>query len=516
MMELRDYQEMAKRRTQDRVAQGHRPIICAACGSGKTVISADYARERLEQGKRILWMTGRQEIIKQAYRTFSAQCGARNVGVLCAGLKGETPWWFYPPVTLASWDTLKARWDRSDVWKIPADVVLVDEAHLSLSPKMAATIMPHYARTAEEIVGFTATPARRSGRGLGSFYTRIIQVRSVRQLQEEGYLAPCEYWAGSHADTSKIAVDPKTGDFKERDLAAAHRDGVLIGDVLTNFLRIASERHTIGFAVDIAHAQALCEKFQAAGIDSEVIHSKMARRTRDDISEQFRRRAFQVLWNVGIATYGYDVPEVECVIAARPTRSIVLWHQMIGRGIRPKPDGGYCIVIDHGDNVRRLGCIEDEIRWRLDEGREAAVNTTREGDESRKKPPEAKPTECGECHYVFTRSRICPKCGWEKPITARDVETIEADLVKVRKAQATKAKEFPEPREFFLMLRHEQERKRRSFGWALNSYRDRFGELPPKAWNRLPTIEPNAPVRGWITSRLIAWKHERAKAEARV
>src|SRR5690606_9801985 len=137
-----------------------------------------------------------------------------------------------------------------------------------------------------------------------------------------------------------------------------------------------------------------------------------------------------------IATYGYDVPEIRCVVVARPTKSIVLWHQMVGRGLRPKPDGDHCKVLDHGDNLRRLGAIEDEIRWRLDEGKEAVINTTREGDASRGKSPEPPPTECGECHYLFSRSRVCPKCGWEKPAAARDVETLEADLVRVRSAQS--------------------------------------------------------------------------------
>lgn len=499
--DLRDYQSEAKAKTYERVDEGHRPIVCSQCGSGKTVIAAHMAKDAIEEERRVLWMTGREEIIRQAYRTFSEVCGVKNVGVLCAALASETPWWFYPPITLASWDTLKARWDKSDTWKIPADLVLVDEAHLSLSPKMSRTVMPYYEdRT---VIGMTATPSRRNGRGLGSYYTRIIQVRSAEQLIEDGHLAPCEYWSGSHPDTAKIPIDHKTGEFRTTELGAAHRGGGLIGDVVKHWFKRASDRQTIVFAVDIAHAVALCEEFQAKGVTAEVIHSKMRRSTRDQISEQFRAGAFQVLVNVGIATYGYDVPEVGCVVVARATRSIVLWHQMLGRGIRPKADGSFCIVLDHGNNWRRLGCIEDEIRWRLDEGREAAVNTTRQGDPSRDKPPKAPPTECGNCHYVFERSRFCPKCGWEKPVQARNVATIDGELVRVRKARATA--ELNEQREFFLMLRHYQEGKHWSIGWALHKYEEKYKEMPPKAWNRLPTIKPSSKVRSWIRSRQIAW-----------
>lgn len=520
MFELRDYQSEAIEKAYERIGQGHRPIVCAPTGSGKTVIAAAMARDAIEQGKRVLWMTGREEIIRQAYRTFSELCGIQKVGVLCAGLAKEVPWWFYPPVTLASWDTLKARWDKSPMWRIPADRVLIDEAHLSLSPKMAASILPFYAE--REVIGFTATPARRSGRGLGTFYTRIIQVRRVRDIIADGYLAAPEYWAGKHADTSMIGHDPKTGDFKENELAAAHRDGVLIGDVIDNWLRIARDRRTIVFAVDIAHAQALTERFQAVDVTAACIHSKMTAQLRQAISEQFRRGDVQVLVNVGIATYGYDVPEIRCVVVARPTKSIVLWHQMVGRGLRPKPDGDYCIIIDHGDNVRRLGCVEDEIRWRLDEGKEAAVNTTRLGDESRGKKPEAPPTECEQCHHVFSRSRVCPKCGWEKPASSRDIETIEADLVRVRSAQSTCNPEPIERRTWYLMVRGWAEMNGKNPGMAYHRYREKFREAPPLAWNRMSSLEPDARVKAEMHkamqnyARRMSYAKRRGEARAAV
>lgn len=521
MFELRPYQSEAIATTYQRVEQEHRPIICAPCGSGKTVIAGQLAKDALEAGKRVIWMTGREEIIRQAYRTFSDMCGVKNVGVLCAGLAGEAPWWFYPPVTIASWDTLKARWHKSDSWRIPAEVVLIDEAHLSLSEKMRRTVLPYY--ESKTVVGFTATPARKSGKGLGSFYSRIIQVRSVQQIIDDGFLAPCEYWAGSHADTSAIAHDYKTGDFKAKELAAAHRDGVLIGDVVDNWLRLSKERHTIVFAVDIAHAQSLTERFQAASITAEVIHSKMPHGTREAVSEQFRAGQIQVLVNVGIATYGYDVPEVNCVVVARPTKSIVLWHQMVGRGMRPK-DGDHCMVLDHGDNVRRLGCIEDEIRWRLDEGKEAAANTTRDGDPTRKKPPEAPPTECGQCHYVFSRSRICPKCGWEKPVAARDVETIDADLVRVRKARAELELEKQDRRTWYLMVRGWCLENGKKPGMAFYKFKEKFKEEPPPQWNGMQAIPPNARVNAEMHKAIQNYarrqsyaqrKHARQQAEAR-
>lgn len=509
MYELRPYQRQAIDLAYQRVSEGHRPIICAPTGSGKTVIAGHMANEAIQAGKRVLWMTGREEILRQTFATFNQICGPGKVGIL---MGTERPWWFYPEVTVASWDTLKARWDKSDTWHIPADVVLVDECHLSLSEKMSETIMPHY--QSKMVVGLTATPARRTGRGLGAYYTRIIQVRTVQQLIDEGFLAPCEYWAGAHVDVSQLHVDRKTNDYQDKELATASMDGKLIGDIVDNWLRLARDRHTIVFAVNIAHAQALAERFQAAGISSDVIHSKMVHDTRREITRQFRERRVQVLVNVGIATYGFDCPSISCVVLGRSTKSIVLHHQMIGRGIRPKPDGGYCMVLDHADNVRRLGCVEDEIRWRLSEGKEAAANTTREGDPTRNKPPAAPPTECGQCHYVFSRSRQCPKCGWEKPAASRDIETIEAELVKVRKAKSDFKLEQQDKRAWYLMARGWCEEHGKRPGMAWHRYREKFGEDAPSAWNRMDSIPPDVRVASYMHAGLIRWAKSRRRQAA--
>ena len=509
--ELYPFQADALAKVNERLAEGHRPIVCAPTGSGKTVIAAKLAQEAMERGLRVLWMTGREEIIRQAYATFSDVCGVENVGVLCAGLGDEAPWWFYPKVSLASWDTLKARWFKDDAWKIPADVVMYDEAHLSLSKRMSETIIPHYEE--RKVIGFTATPARKSGKGLGAHYTRIIQVRRVQDIIDDDYLAAPEYWAGSHADTSKVSTDYKTGDYKQNELGALHRDGVLIGDVIDNWLRLAKDRHTIVFGVDIAHAQALAERFQAVGIQASAIHSQMTHHTRIAISEQFRRMQLQVLVNVGIATYGYDVPEIRAVVVARPTKSIVLWHQMVGRGLRPKPDGDHCMVLDHGDNVRRLGCIEDEIRWRLDEGKEAATNTTREGDPTRDKKPDAPPIECAECHHIFARSRVCPKCGWEKPAAARGIETVEADLVKVRKSRKEVELASIDRRAWFQMARGWCAQHNKKPGMAFYRYRDKFSENPNGAWWGLPSIDPDMRVDAYMRASLIRYAKRKKKEQ---
>jgi DNA repair protein RadD len=504
---LRPYQREAIDMAYRRLDEGHRPIVCAPTGAGKTVIAGYLAKEAMALGHCVLWITGREEILRQTFATFNEICGGGNVGIL---MRNERPWWFYPKITVASWDTLKARWDKSDTWKIPAQTFLIDECHLALSEKMSRTIMPHY--QGQRVVGLTATPARQTGLGLGSYFTRIIQVRSVLQLIQEKFLAPCEYWAGSHVDVSQLHVDRTTNDYQDKELGAAALEGKLIGDVLDNWLRLGKDRHTILFAVNIAHAEALAERFQSVGIAAAVLHSKMAPETRREVTRQFREQEIQVLVNVGIATYGFDCPSISCVVLARPTKSIVLHHQMIGRGIRPKPDGGFCRVLDHADNVRRLGCVEDEIRWRLGDGKEAAVNTTREGDPSRGKTTEGEAIECASCRYLFFRSRVCPKCGWEKPVVACDIDTVPADLVKVRQSQSDFKLEGDDRRQWYLMARDWCLKHGKKPGMAYYRYKDKFAEESASAWNRMEPVPYDARVDAYMRAGLIRYAKKKRAA----
>ncbi|MEO1035204.1 MAG: DEAD/DEAH box helicase [Pseudomonadota bacterium] len=496
MYELREYQQKSVDLALQRVSEGQRPIICAPTGSGKSIIAAEIARRSLAQGKRSLIASGRREIIEQMTETVSKHCGVANVSLLMAGERYRHG----APITVASWDTLKARWDKSHAWRVSADTVLWDECHLSLSKKMSEKVLPFYENS--DVIGLTATPAKKSGRGLGSYYTRIIRVRTVRELQDDGYLARTEYWAGSHIDTSKLRT--KQGDFDGKQLASASNDAKLVGDVVDNWLRLASDRHTIVFAVDIAHAEALASGFQSAGIEAEVLHSQIDLNTRKLLTQQFKRKKFQVLVNVNVATYGYDVPSVNCVVLARATKSIVMHHQAIGRGLRPKSDNDYLVVLDHGDNVRRLGFIEDEIRWRLDETRSAATNYKRQKDDEAGRERDL--TKCKQCSHLFTASRTCPKCGWEKPRQQRHVETVDANLVKIARDQGTSSgDEFPEPKMFYRMLRGYAASQGYSDGWAAHRWKEKHSKFPPKEWKHLTPLVPHARVKSWVRSRQIAW-----------
>jgi superfamily II DNA or RNA helicase len=488
-------------------AMGHgredRVIHCAPTGSGKTVIQALICKREFDRGDSTAILTPRNEIFNQTYKTVGELVGYENVSRLRARRKGEA-WDSSRPVHVVSWPTLIARARRNDFWFPKVQRLLVDECHLSIAPKILE-ILKHYAPKAR-IDGYTATPARMTGKGLGAFFTEIKHVTSVRQLIKDKWLAPVEYYGGELPSLEGIKISK--GDYETKKLSNVCVE--LVGDAVDNWLRLASDRHTIVFSVDIAHCEALAERFQESGIKAAALHTGMDDTERDSVVAAFKSQKIQVLVNVSIASYGFDAPSVNCIQICRPTRSIVLHLQMIGRGMRPKEDDSECMVLDHAGNVRALGMADDLFRWSLDMGNQAATNWTRHSDSG--EAEEAKQHTCDNCKHIFASSRVCPKCGWAVPFTKRDIAAVEADLVPIGKNTAEKLPEgFPKHDLFYSMLLYHAVEKGWSNGWAYHKFIEKAKCPPLYHWQNNALVPPSARVKNWIHSRMIAYAQARKK-----
>ena len=497
-----------------------KPIHCAPTGSGKTVIQAQVCKREMERGDATAILTPRNEIFVQTHGLTGEICGLENVTKLRAK-RDDEHWNPIAPIHVCSWHTIISRAKRSDFWFPRVKRVLVDEAHLSMAPKILE-ILEHYAPKAI-VDGYTATPARLTGRGLGQYYTEIKHVTSVRRLIKEGYLCPVEYWGAKIPDLSGIKIS--RGDYEVGKLSEACV--VLVGDAVDNFLRLASDRHTIVFAVDIAHAEMLAHRFKECGVQAAALHTRLDQEDRDEVNRQFKSQQLQVLVNVGIASYGYDAPSVNCIQLCRPTKSIVLHLQMIGRGMRPginaegeritnplHPDFKTCKVLDHAGNVPALGMADDLFRWRLDEGKKACENWSK--DEQSGEADDAKVHECKDCHYLFSRSRVCPRCGWKVPFAKLDVATKDADLVRIGKNLIKKLPEdfAPSHEIFYAMLLYEQHANNYKPKWAAAQFKTKCEVWAPLYWNEFAPVPPSKRVQNWITSRRIAYAAIQRKLKA--
>ena len=492
-------------------------IHCAATGSGKTVTQALVCKRELDRGDSTAILTPRNEIFDQTFAMTSEVCGHGNVTMLRAKRQDEY-WDPVKPVHIVSWPTMISRARKSKFFFPNVRRVLVDECHLSMAPKIL-NILEHYAPKAI-IDGYTATPARMTGKGLGRFFTEIKHVTTVRQLIKDGYLCPVEYWGGATPDLAGIKI--QRGDYEVGKLSSACV--TLVGDVVDNWLRLAADRHTIVFAVDIAHCEMLAHRFKSIGIRAAALHVRMDPEERAEIVRLFKAGAIQVLVNVSIASYGFDDPRVNCVVIARPTKSIVLHLQMIGRGMRPgidangeritdpnDPDFKTCMVLDHAGNVHALGQADDLFRWRLDEGKKACENWSRKEASGEKK--DSAVHTCEECSHIFSQSRVCPKCGWKVPFSKRDVDTKDANLVRIGKKLVEPLPEgWPTHENFYRMLiRYGADRGYKP-GWASVKFKEKCGEWPERHWMNLASMPVDYRVANWITSRNIAYAKARKKA----
>jgi hypothetical protein len=205
-----------------------------------------------------------------------------------------------------------------------------------------------------------------------------------------------------------------------------------------------------------------------------------------------------------LASYGFDCPPVSCIVLARPTKSLMLYLQMIGRGLRPAEGKRDCLVLDHSGSVHRFGFAADARAWTLD-GLHALVRATR----GTRDADEPTPITCPECRAVFSGTRTCPECGHTLRPRGRPVTTLPGELVEI----GTRAEDI-DRRAFFAELRTIGDERRYKTGWAAVVFRERFGAWPPRDWNDDTKRAPSLATRRWVQSRMIAFAKSRGPRPA--
>ena len=495
MTDLRPYQQSALDGLRASFRAGKRaPVLVAPCGSGKTHIARAIIDGAVAKGHQVLFLAPRRELIYQTAEKL-AEAGIHH-GIMMAGESQDV----MAPVQVACVPTLHRRMTRT--YLPPAKVVIIDEAHLSV------------ARTTQEIlhgypdalkIGLTATPCRGDGRGLGEIFDDLVMGPSIPELIAGGYLVQPRYFAPSTPDLAGIKI--QMGDYNQTQLGNRMDDPVLIGDVVTNWLRLASDRQTVVFGVNIAHAMHLCERFIEAGVRAEHLDSTTPNDERREILRRFENGATQVLTNCQIFSYGIDCPPASCCVLAHPTKSLARYVQAVGRVLRPYPGKLDAVVIDHAGIVDGLGFVEDDFPWTLD-GTERVQD--RMGARERKEP---KSLTCPKCATVFSGAARCPNCGHDMSRQrAEAIAATEADLVEVAargQEREKRAWTMAEKGVFYSELLGLAKERGYNKGWAAHKYRERLG-VWPQGLDRTPSAASSA-TRAWAKSRQIAYAKAREK-----
>lgn len=495
-MKLWPFQTRAIELLDAAVAGGSRaPLLVLPTGSGKTTIATELIGRH---DQRALFLAPRRELVFQASERL-AQAGILH-GVLLAGADERKNG--SARVQVASIDTLMSRMMRRNRLVLgDFDLVLVDEAHLSIT-EIRRRLLNTWSNALR--IGLTATPTRKDGRALGVLYDRLIEPATTAELQRDGFLAPARYFSISEPDLERVHTI--AGDYHQRELEAAVNQPQLVGDIVQTWLARAADRRTVVFCTSIAHSVAVAEAFQRAGVAAEHVDAATPTAERAAIFERFTAGQTQVLTNCFLASYGFDLPVLSCVVLARPTKSLMLYLQMLGRGLRIAEGKADCLVLDHSGCVHRHGFAHDERAWTLDGDLALVPAEARPKGEA----AELKQIDCPECSAVFSGTRTCPECGYYLAPKGKIVSTIDGELVEIG---AARDEETQERMAFYLELRGLAAERGYKSGWAAVNFREKFGAFPPWAWNDLPAALPGLVTRRWVQSRMIAWRKAQANQQ---
>lgn len=420
MIFLRDYQADLVEKIRKAMRSCKAILLQLSTGAGKTAIASFMVRSAAEKGSSVFFCVHRRNLIRQTSKTFD------QFGVAHSFIAAKYPYDPKSLVHICSIDTLRSRLETSPVPKI----VFVDECHMANSNSWSA-IIEFYANHGTWIIGLTASPWRTDGSGMGKHFNVMIQGPTMAWLIENGFLSKYRMFAPSKPDLSGVTL--QGGDYAKNQLASKlDEDFVLIGDAVKHYKKYAPETLAIAYCVSRRHSQNTAEKFREAGIAAQHIDGETPDDERVRIIEAFANREILVLTNVALISTGFDLASqvgrdvnVETIIDLAPTKSLSLYLQKIGRGLRYKQFPA--ILLDHaGNSIDRHGLPCDEREWTL------------EAREKKKRGSEEKMIlvrQCMECYFVHKPAPQCPNCEFIYPVVHRKVPEIEGELEEVTKAQ---------------------------------------------------------------------------------
>ena len=434
MVELHPYQRDLLQQAERALAPPKaRVMLQLPTGGGKTRIAAALLAGWVRSGCKAAWLTHRRELSAQTRDALNDN-GVWAANTLVWGIDDPAPS-ATEGVVIEMVQTVSRRNNYRSVWDEygPKDLLVIDEAHHAPARGWERTIR----QWPGPAIGLTATPWRiEKNLGFDHLFNHLILGPQISYLQSKGYLAEAKLLI---PDSDGIIIGGRLnskGEYIEREIELANQGhpGVMTAGALEFWQRHAQGRQTIIYAVSVRHAENLAAVFNNAGVRAGVILGATNQKgpERDRNIRQFSDGDLKVLVNVDVATEGFDLPDASCVVLARPTMSLALYLQMVGRGLRPKRDGGNCLILDLAGNVKRHGFPDDEREWSLEprgqQGYGEPPPVVRCPDCEGVSP--AASHSCQFCEYSFGKS--CQRCGqwraWERWSAEADCGSVH-DLV---------------------------------------------------------------------------------------
>lgn len=366
-MKLRPYQQQGFEDIISSFDESDSPVMFVlATGGGKTVTFVHIIKHYLEQGSRVMLIAHREELITQSHITL--QRNKIQAGII----KAEYPQRFEFPTQVCSIQTLNRRAQMPHT-----DLIIIDEAHHVSKNNTYGKLLEQHPNA--KVLMVTATPYRLDGKGFlnvqGDKQTNLIVNRTTKQLIEDGWLVPFKYYIASLPDLDKVKV--VRGDYDEEEAYEAMK----LVPVVQSYIKHVNGLKGICYAVNVKHSKDICRQFQDSGIGAEHLDANTPKEERQRILQSFRAGDVKVVVNVGILTEGADFPDCQFILMARPTKSLSMFLQMVGRVTRTSintniypdaesrraaiyaSDKPYGIVLDCAKCWKENGFPDDDIDW---------------------------------------------------------------------------------------------------------------------------------------------------------
>jgi superfamily II DNA or RNA helicase len=390
-LNLRGYQSDLIANVHRSMRAGHKRLIAVmATGGGKTACFAWMAAASQKKGSVIWFVVHRIELLRQTFEAFEKfDLALDNIHIGMVHGFATHPERYPEP-----------------------NLIIFDECHHSVSATWMKIINKY---PDSYIIGLTASPARLDGKPLGDIYTDMVIGADTRSLIESGYLAPYKYYSFQKVDLSMLKK--RGGDYVPEDAEKIMMDRAVYGDTIENYRKLADGKQTVCFCTTIKHSQAVAETFREAGYSAVHFDGETPKKEREQIVADYRAGKITILSNVGLISEGFDLDTIDCIIQLRPTASLVLYLQSVGRCLRPKK-GKTAIIIDQTGNYLNFGLPADDRNWSLAEKLPQREPYRDDGT--------LKVRQCDVCYFTFPSGPThCPQCGAELKKTREEIKNIE-------------------------------------------------------------------------------------------
>lgn len=465
-------------------------VLALPTGAGKTVILAALAKFFEDRSRNIIVYNNRRTLTQQTHDVLVKN--DFNLGVRAASMKKQQN--LHAKIQVASIQTDIIRVLDQGVWNLhDADLVVVDEAHKNMGPRVQE-LLQMYLASGARVLGLTGTPV-----GLSSMYADVVAGCTNTELLECGAHIPMKCFSVAEMDVGqikKVRIGP-SGEFSDKQIVRDLWSQQVVGRIYEEWKRLnPNAAPTLAAAPGVGEAVWIADLFRQKGhnvahIDAKEVIVNGERYANDSngvvrtqVLNDAKKGAFDIVCNCEVLQEGFDWPDLRHVIVARPYASLANFLQVAGRGIRANADSGKdsCILQDHGGNVLRHGLPNDDRDWeklfRMSE-KEIRQERKRECESN----PDREPIVCPKCGATRAEGPRCPSCG--EIANARVRQIIQKDGTLQEVGPMFKPKKQSEPKEvkqledvFWRLKRRNS--KRPSDDQVVAVYKNIYSEYPSR------------------------------------